>query len=145
MDMTMNETFLSFEKLVDIFNEPVSYDYSTMRKFGNYQIPGESILISKVWHSKLQSWLYFNKNTKAFYLVKKYDSGKYHIDFFKNVVSFYDIDFINGTWFDLISECIYEDCEKFLYFHYQERMFRIVTKQDFKLFSTDFKVNFGEK
>ena len=56
-----------------------------------------------------------------------------------------NIDFIDGTLFDLISECIYEDCEKYLYFHYRERMFRIVTKQNFKLFSTDFNVNFGEK
>lgn len=145
MNMAVKEKYLTFEKLVNIFNEPISYDYSICSKFGNYQIPGESVLISKVWQSKVQFWLYFNKCTKSFYLVKKYDSGKYHIDFFKNVVAFENIDFIDGTWFDLISECIYDDCEKYLYFHYQERMFKIVSKQEFKLFSTEFNVNFGEK
>lgn len=140
-----NEKYLTFEKLINIFDEPRSYDYSIVSKFGSYQIPGESILISKVFQSKVIFWLFFNKCTKSFYLVKKYNSGKYHIDFFKNVVAFETIDFIEGTMFDLISECIYEDCEKYLYFHYRERMFQIVCKQDFKLFSTDFNINFGEK
>jgi len=144
-DMTGKEVFSKFDKLVEIFESAPSKDYSTGRMFGNYKISGELVLVSKIFYPKVESWLYFHRNSKRFYLVKKFNSGKYHIDFFKNTQSSEDIDFRNG--FNLQEIGYVEESDfspaKSLYFDYEKKCFRIDTVTDDGTYTSEFEVMEG--
>jgi hypothetical protein len=144
-DMTGKEVFSNFDKLVEIFESKPSKDYSTGRMFGKYKIFGELVLVSKIFYPKVESWLYFHRNSKRFYLVKKYNSGKYHIDFFKNSPSFEDIDFHNG--FNLQEIGYVEESDfspaKSLYFDFDKKCFRIDTVTEDATYTSEFEVMEG--
>lgn len=52
--------------------------------FGNYRIIGDTELVAINHYEKVKMTLYFNNLNKKFFLVKLFNSGKYHIDFFNH-------------------------------------------------------------
>jgi hypothetical protein len=52
--------------------------------FGNYRIIGDTELVAINHYEKVKMTLYFNHLNKKFFLVKLFNSGKYHIDFFNH-------------------------------------------------------------
>lgn len=58
---------------------------NTTNKFGNYQIEGNLLLLGVVINKSVQSFLYLNCDDNIFLIVKKYISGKYHIDFLTRI------------------------------------------------------------
>jgi hypothetical protein len=145
INMTGKEKYSAFDKLVDIFESAPSKDYSTIRLFGNYKISGELVLVSKIFYPKVESWLYFHRNSKRFHLVKKFNSGKFHIDFFKNSPSCEEIDFHNG--FNLQEIGYVEESEfspaKTLYFDFEKKCFRIDTITEDGTYTSEFEIMEG--
>lgn len=144
-DMTGKEEYSAFDKLVDIFESEPSKDYSTIRLFGNYKISGELVLVSKIFYPKVESWLYFHKNSKRFHLVKKFNSGKFHIDFFKNSQSFENIDFRNGFNLQEIGYVEKSDFSphKSLYFDFDKKCFRVESITDEGTYTSEFEIMEG--
>lgn len=58
---------------------------SNVYTFGSYKIQGCLALISSVTSENINSLLYYHFETNKFLLVKKFKSGKYHIDFMDRV------------------------------------------------------------
>lgn len=143
--MTGKEQFSFFDELCDVFESEPSKDYSTVRLFGNYQIAGEMFLISKIFYPKVESWLYFHKNSKRFHLVKKFNSGKYHIDFFKNSQSYEKIDFRNGFNLQEIAYVEKSDFSphKSLYFDYDKKCFVVHSMTDEGTYISEFNIMEG--
>lgn len=144
-DMTGKEEYSVFDKLVDIFESAPSKDYSTIRLFGNYKISGELILVSKIFYPKVESWLYFHNNCKRFYLVKKFNSGKFHIDFFQNSQTLEHIDFRNGFNLQEIGYVEKSDFSpyKSLYFDFEKKCFRVESITDEGTYVSEFEIMEG--
>lgn len=96
--------------------------------FGSYEIQGNLTLLSTVTNKNVQSFLYFNNDAFTFLLVKKYNSGKYHIDFFSRIdiqECLYDRDNVSiGDNVD-VAVCYHKDHTKYLHFSWHHNAYVI--------------------
>jgi hypothetical protein len=85
--------------------------------FGSYRIEGLCFLINKITGDNLESSLYYHNDSNNFLLVKKYKSGKYHIDFFQRVdmeeFLYSKNQYVNGEIID-VAECHQGNHSKFM-------------------------------
>ena len=56
----------------------------TLYTFGNYKIKGDLEIVGIFSTEKIKSTLYYNHTKEQFFLLKEFQSGKNHIDFFLN-------------------------------------------------------------
>jgi len=105
----------------------VGVDNRKVSLFGNYRIIGNCEIVAINIYERVKMTLYFNHLNKKFFLVKLFQSGKYHLDFFNHK------SFILGVLSDLYSvtneqlaRCTKEDTDSgLLYFSNYDNMFSV--------------------
>jgi hypothetical protein len=132
VDMMSKENYISSDKLFEMFSSAERDVVDQIRRFGTIHIHGNMVLISSVVYPKVVSWLYFNNSQKKFYLVKKFDSGKYHCDFFVNVDRD-PIDFYEGQGLEYIAVAEFNDVQKHLYYDFEEKAFVVMSSSGHSL------------
>jgi len=95
--------------------------------FGNYRIIGNCEIVAINNYERVKMTLYFNHLNKKFFLVKLFQSGKYHIDFF-NHKSFIleDLSDLYSVTNEQLARCTKEDTDSgLLYFSNYDNMFSV--------------------
>lgn len=96
--------------------------------FGNYRIIGDTELVAINHYEKVKMTLYFNHLNKKFFLVKLFNSGKYHIDFFNHKsYDLEDLSDLDSIVNEQLSRCNKEDTDSgLLYFNNYDNMFNVL-------------------
>lgn len=130
-------------------NDDFFYDLLFGKKhiFGSYEIEANLTLISTVSNKNIQSFLYFNNDANSFLLVKKYNSGKYHIDFFSRIdmqECLYDRNNVSiGDNVD-IAVCYHKDLTKYLSFSWHHNAYVILSVHEENTYQTIFWKGFKD-
>ena len=127
-DIMSQELYISLDNLIEICNDPACTQATSLRVFGNYNLIGDIFAISKVSYEKVHMILYFNNSNKKFFVVKKYASGKYFINFLENVSNDDYIDLSFG--FGLTELAVNKNSDgvtNHLYYDYDEKKFVLFT------------------
>jgi hypothetical protein len=95
--------------------------------FGNYRIIGDIELVAINHYEKVKMTLYFNNSTKKFFLVKLFNSGKYHIDFFNHrSYALENISELDSIINEQLCRCNKEDTDSgLLYFNNYDNIFSV--------------------
>jgi hypothetical protein len=103
--------------------------------FGNYRIIGDLELVAVNNYEKVKVSLYFNYMSKSFFLVKLFQSGKYHVDFFNyntyGLKELCTLDYLNNQ-----EICRFEEDDKtngLLFYSNYDNMFLLVNSSGFNL------------
>jgi hypothetical protein len=127
-DIMSQELYISLDNLIEICNDPTRTQATSLRVYGNYNLIGDIFAISKVSYEKVHMILYFNNSNKKFFVVKKYSSGKYFINFLENVSNDEYIDLSFG--FGLTELAVNKNSDgvsNHLYYDYDEKKFVLFT------------------
>jgi hypothetical protein len=113
--------------------------------FGSYVIKGTMYPISSIVSQNVVSYLYYHNDVNQFLLVKKYKSGKYHIDFLHRVDAkeclYHRNNVLMGESID-VAECHYQGNSKFLSYDSIEDAYVVSSCDGFKRYQTTFRKNF---
>ena len=105
-------------------------------KFGNYTITGELSLIGCYDTPNIFQQLYYNHSGNHYFLMKKYLSGKVHIDFFKTFTSV-PKGLLFGTS-GYLEMCV-AVCEgKELYYEFEKNRYIVSSKKDDQIYRLSF-------
>jgi hypothetical protein len=96
--------------------------------FGNYRIIGDTELVAINHYEKVKMTLYFNHLNKKFFLVKLFNSGKYHIDFFNHrSYPLEDLSGLDSVINEQLSRLTKENTDSgLLYFNNYDNMFNVL-------------------
>ena len=106
----------------------VGVDNHKVSLFGNYRIIGNCEIVAINNYERVKMTLYFNNLNKKFFLVKLFDSGKYHIDFFNHKsFNLEDLSDLESLTNEQISRCNKEDTDSgLLYFSNYDNIFSVL-------------------
>lgn len=104
------------------------FDEAKVSLFGNYRIIGDIELVAINIYEKVKMTLYFNHLNKKFFLVKLFQSGKYHIDFFNyKTFNLNDLSELDSIPNQQLSRLTKEDTDSgLLYFNNYDNMFNVL-------------------
>lgn len=127
-DIMSKELFISLDNLIEVCNDPNRTQATSLRVYGSYNVVGDIFAISKIAYPKVHFLLYFNNSNKKFFIVKKYSSGKYFIEFFENVASDEPLDLSFGFGLTEIANNENSDGNtNHLYYDYDEKKFVLMS------------------
>jgi hypothetical protein len=127
-DIMSKELYISLDNLIEICNDPNRTQATSLRVFGRYNVIGDIFAISKVSYERVHMVLYFNNSNKKFFIVKKYNSGKYFIEFMENIASEECIDLSFGFGLTQLAYNQNPDGnENHLYYDYDEKKFVLMS------------------
>jgi hypothetical protein len=106
----------------------VGVDNHKVSLFGNYRIIGNCEIVAINNYERVKMTLYFNNLNKKFFLVKLFQSGKYHIDFFNHksfdLQDLSDLESLNN---EQLARCTTEDTDSgLLYFSNYDNIFSVL-------------------
>ena len=106
----------------------VGVDNHKVSLFGNYRIIGNCEIVAINNYERVKMTLYFNNLNKKFFLVKLFESGKYHIDFFNHKsFNLEDLSDLESLTNEQISRCNKEDTDSgLLYFSNYDNIFSVL-------------------
>jgi hypothetical protein len=121
---------------IEEFLETIIGDEVHITKFGNYSIRGELSLIGSYDTPNIFQQLYYNHPNNQYFLMKKYLSGKVHIDFFKTFTSV-PKGLLFGTS-GYLEMCV-ATCEgKELYYEFEKNRYIVSSKKDEQIYRISF-------
>lgn len=127
-DVMSQELYVSLNNLIKICNDPNPTPATSLRVYGSYNVVGDIFAISKITYPKVHFLLYWNNTNKKFFIVKKYASGKYYIEFLENVANDEPLDLSFGFGLTELANCEGPDgITHHLYFDYDEKKFVFIS------------------
>ena len=127
-DIMSKELYISLDNLIEICNDPTRTQATSLRVYGSYNVVGDIFAVSKISYPKVHFLLYFNNSNKQFFVVKKFESGKYFIEFLNNVASDEPLDLSFGFGLTELANCEHSDGVTIhLYYDYDEKKFILMS------------------
>lgn len=122
-------------EIKDLF-ETIRVDGVHTTKFGNYTITGELFLVGSYDTPNIFQQLYYNHSGNQYFLMKKYLSGKVHIDFFKTFTSV-PRGLLFGTS-GYLEMCVAICDAKELYYDFEKNTYIVSSKKDEQIYRISF-------